>query len=59
MPSFEVFEAIEAGEIEIAIGGCCVTDDDPRFECRVCGQRFGGQPRRDSDPDSTRPKAEA
>lgn len=42
MPSFEVIEAIEAGEIEIAIGGCCVTDDDPRFECRVCGNRFGG-----------------
>lgn len=40
MPSPAVFEAIDAGEIDIGIGGCCVSDDDPTYECRACGARF-------------------
>lgn len=41
MPTFEVFEAAEAGEIDIEIGGCCVSEDDPTHRCWACGARFG------------------
>lgn len=58
MPSFEAIEALEAGVIDIAIGGCCISDADPRYECGNCGHRFGGAVLRDSDLSPLRSKAE-
>jgi hypothetical protein len=26
----------------IALGGCCVTSDSPRWECPACGHRWDG-----------------
>ena len=26
---------------EIVLGGCCVTDHDPKWECNDCGYRWG------------------
>lgn len=52
MPGLEVFEALQAGEISIGIGGCCISDDDPTHECLACGTRFGDPPR--SSPAATR-----
>ena len=40
MPSPELMEAAEAGLIDVALGGCCVTEDDPTHECRACGRQF-------------------
>lgn len=52
MPSNDVFQALERGEISIVVGGCCVAEDDPSHECTRCGTRFGssrGQIIDDSD----------
>ena len=37
-PMPETFEAAERGEI--ALGGCCVSDDDPQRLCKACGTEF-------------------
>jgi len=37
MPGFELFEAAERGEV--ALGGCCISDDDPTHECPL-GHRW-------------------
>jgi len=34
-PTFETFEAAEAGHLQL--GGCVVTGDDPEFACPSCG----------------------
>ena len=26
---------------EIVLGGCCVTDNDPKWECNDCNHRWG------------------
>ena len=26
---------------KVTLGGCCVSDDDPRWECNACGMRWG------------------
>lgn len=39
LPGPELMEAAERGEV--VLGGCCVSDDDPRYACRACGQRYG------------------
>jgi hypothetical protein len=44
MPSGEVFEALDAGVIDIEIGGCCLTDDDPTHRCAACGEPFAVAP---------------
>lgn len=44
MPSGEVFEALEAGVVDIEIGGCCLTDDDPTHRCAACGEAFAVTP---------------
>ncbi|MBA2283085.1 MAG: hypothetical protein H0W25_17890 [Acidimicrobiia bacterium] len=44
MPSGEVFEALDAGAIDIELGGCCISDDDPTHRCAACGVSFGGRP---------------
>ena len=31
----------EHGEPPIWIGGCCVTDNDPKWHCLACGHEFG------------------
>jgi hypothetical protein len=38
MPSPEVFEAAERGEL--AIGGCAVEPDNPHWFCRACEHRW-------------------
>ncbi len=40
MPIFS--EALEqkSNEGRITFGGCCITDDDPAWECRHCGQQI-------------------
>ena len=37
MPSPELMDAVQAGLIDVVLGGCCVTDDDPTHACRACG----------------------
>jgi len=37
-PSYEIMKDVEAGKI--AIGGCCVGDDDPIWQCTDCGHDF-------------------
>jgi hypothetical protein len=34
LPTAELFEDAEAGRI--AIGGCCITEDDPSWRCVSC-----------------------
>ncbi|MBQ3476078.1 hypothetical protein IJH26_01030 [Candidatus Saccharibacteria bacterium] len=34
MPGPELFEAEERGEV--ILGGCCVSDDDPKYRCKKC-----------------------
>lgn len=38
LPTPEAGEAADRGEIEL--GGCLVTDDDPRLACRSCHERY-------------------
>ncbi len=35
----EVMQQIEDGEIET--GGCCVSDESPKWKCSECEERFG------------------
>lgn len=46
LPGPEMMEAANQGRI--ALGGCCVTDDDPQKECKACGTRFDFQQLQDS-----------
>ena len=41
MPTFEVFAACEDGTIDVAIGGCIVDGDDPKYQCGNCEAQFG------------------
>ena len=34
-------EAAKKGDI--LLGGCCITDNDPAFGCKLCGAKFGGK----------------
>lgn len=38
IPSPEPLDAAEMADI--ALGGCCIYDDSPDWECRFCGYRF-------------------
>ena len=41
LPSHETFEAVERGEIpRVAIGGCVVEPDNPRWACPACEHRW-------------------
>lgn len=40
MPTHEAFQSAERGEF--VLGGCCVSDNDPKRHCKACGQDFGG-----------------
>jgi len=37
-PSIEGFEAAERGEL--ILGGCCISEDSPEWQCANCGQRY-------------------
>lgn len=37
-PSSEIMKDVEVGKI--AIDGCCVGDDDPKWQCADCGHDF-------------------
>ena len=39
LPSREGFEAADRGEV--VLGGCCVSDESPVWECDDCGKQFG------------------
>ena len=40
MPAFsEIKDDLEAGRI--VIGGCCIDDNDPKWECTDCEHRWG------------------
>ena len=39
LPAEEAFEEAKRGEI--ALGGCCVSDDMPRWHCSDCEHRWG------------------
>lgn len=47
LPMPESLEACERGEI--ALGGCCLTLDDPEWQCRSCGHRYHSLWRLDSE----------
>ena len=38
-PTPETQKALQRGEV--ALGGCCISDDDPTWICRACGRRWG------------------
>lgn len=38
-PSAGMMDAAERGEI--ALGGCCVSDNDPKHRCKECGREWG------------------
>ena len=38
MPTIETWEAVEAGDLDVVIGGCCV--EDVTAACRACGHRW-------------------
>lgn len=42
LPGYEIFRAIDAGEIDVAFGGCALPGDGQTHECRACRARFGG-----------------
>jgi hypothetical protein len=44
MPGPELMS--DAQEGRVALGGCCVGEDDPDLECRACGTRFTSIPAR-------------
>ena len=46
MPSPEVGQALAKGVIDVALGGCCVSEDDPDYVCRACGVQFGASRRK-------------
>jgi hypothetical protein len=37
-PTSETFEAADRGEI--ALGGCCIDENTPQWECRSCEHQF-------------------
>lgn len=39
MPGPELIESYERGDV--ALGGCVISEDRPRFECRQCGKTAG------------------
>lgn len=39
MPGPELVDASARGEV--SLGGCCISDDMPAFECPACGRTVG------------------
>lgn len=40
MPSYDLFEAVERGVIDVVLGGCIVGEDDATHRCGRCGGEF-------------------
>ena len=40
MPAFSEKLEREMEDGKIVLGGCCVTDDDPKWQCADCGQEL-------------------
>lgn len=40
MPAFSDELEKEMNEGRVVLGGCCVTDDDPEWECAECGTKI-------------------
>jgi len=38
LPTYETFKLSEEGKIKL--GGCCVTNNDPEYFCKDCGNKF-------------------
>jgi len=38
---------------EITLGGCCITDNDPKWECNKCNNRWGHRVDDELDSDNT------
>lgn len=51
MPEPDVFRAIDVGDIDIVIGGCTISDEDPTYGCKACGTSFGNARRSDERAD--------
>lgn len=39
LPDGDTFDA--EGRGKVVLGGCVVTNHDPRWQCRACGHRWG------------------
>ena len=37
-PTAETMDAVERGEV--MLGGCCITEDAPEWQCVRCGQHY-------------------
>ena len=51
-PDMESIEE-ELEKKEIVLGGCYVTDHDPKWECNDCGHRWGNREDDEIDSDNT------
>ncbi len=40
MPAWSEEFQKEVDSGRLIVGGCCVTDDDPKWECKSCGQQI-------------------
>lgn len=49
MPGIELFEAEERGEV--ILGGCCVSDDDPKYRCKKCDIDYSRDLKKTFEPD--------
>ena len=38
-PSFDWGKGVDSGEI--SLGGCCIDEDSPKWECNMCGHEWG------------------
>lgn len=39
MPTHEAWEVAKQGKY--ALGGCCISDESPKWHCQTCGNEFG------------------
>jgi hypothetical protein len=47
MPTYGTFQRAKSGEF--ALGGCCLSDDSPKWQCQACHKRFGSRFVSDND----------
>jgi len=40
LPSDELLQSKKVKKKKIVLGGCCVTNNDPKLECNDCGWRY-------------------
>lgn len=39
LPSLDLMRDVERGRV--ALGGCCISDNDPEWRCADCGHEWG------------------